>query len=77
MSKDYIHLPVIYFTVPIGINVRSRHHKLMLLANMKTAVDLKDKRVAVIGTGSSAIQIVPQVQKVARHVVSFMRSVTW
>ena len=26
-------------------------------------VDYKDKRVAVIGTGSSAIQIIPQVQK--------------
>ena len=27
------------------------------------AVDWKDKRVAVIGTGSSAIQMVPQLQK--------------
>lgn len=41
------------------------------------SVDLKDKRVAVIGTGSSAIQIVPQVQKVAKHLTTFMRSSTW
>ena len=33
--------------------------------------------MAVIGTGSSAIQIVPQVQKKAKHLTAFMRSVTW
>jgi cation diffusion facilitator CzcD-associated flavoprotein CzcO len=33
--------------------------------------------VAVIGTGSSAIQTIPQVQRKASHVVAFMRSVTW
>ena len=40
-------------------------------------MDYADKEVAVIGTGSSAIQIVPQVQKKARHLTAFMRSVTW
>ena len=40
-------------------------------------MDYADKTVAVIGTGSSAIQIVPQVQKKAKHVTAFMRSVTW
>ena len=35
-------------------------------------VDLTGKRVAVIGTGASSIQIVPEVQKVAGHV-----DVTW
>jgi cation diffusion facilitator CzcD-associated flavoprotein CzcO len=33
--------------------------------------------VAVIGTGSSAIQIIPQVQKTAKKLTAFMRSVTW
>ena len=33
--------------------------------------------MAVIGTGSSAIQIIPQVQKTAKKVTAFMRSVTW
>lgn len=27
------------------------------------SVDLKDKKVALLGTGSSAVQILPQVQK--------------
>ena len=40
-------------------------------------MDYTDKTVAVIGTGSSAIQIVPQVQKKAKHLTTFMRSVTW
>ncbi|KAK5079114.1 hypothetical protein LTR64_002465 [Lithohypha guttulata] len=41
------------------------------------SVDMKGKRVAVLGTGSSAIQITPQVQKVASHLKCFMRSTTW
>ncbi|KAF2117373.1 cyclohexanone monooxygenase [Lophiotrema nucula] len=40
-------------------------------------VDYTDKTVAVIGTGSSSIQIVPQIQKKAKHLTAFMRSVTW
>ncbi|KAL2875662.1 hypothetical protein SGCOL_009124 [Colletotrichum sp. CLE4] len=34
----------------------------------------KDKRVAVIGVGSSAIQIMPQMQKKAKHVTNFSSS---
>jgi cation diffusion facilitator CzcD-associated flavoprotein CzcO len=37
-------------------------------------VDLHDKRVAVIGTGASAIQFVPEIREVARHVTVFQRS---
>ena len=51
--------------------------KLLHSANWDTNVDYTDKTVAVIGTGSSAIQIVPQVQKKAKHLTAFMRSVTW
>lgn len=50
---------------------------LMHSANWDMSVDWSDKTVAVIGTGSSAIQIVPQVQKTAKHLTAFMRSVTW
>lgn len=41
------------------------------------SVDFKDKTAAVIGTGSSAIQIVPQLQKTCKKVVCYMRSETW
>ena len=39
--------------------------------------DFAGKRVGIIGNGSSAIQIVPKLQKVAGHLVNFMRTPTW
>jgi cation diffusion facilitator CzcD-associated flavoprotein CzcO len=41
------------------------------------SVDLTGKRVAVIGTGASAIQIVPEVQKVAGHLDVYQRTAPW
>ena len=46
-------------------------------ARWRHDVDLTGKRVAVIGTGASAIQFVPEVQKVAGHVTVFQRSAPW
>ncbi|WP_110208287.1 flavin-containing monooxygenase [Nocardioides daejeonensis] len=40
-------------------------------------VDLTGKRIAVIGTGASAIQIVPQVQKLAAHLDVYQRTAPW
>ncbi|NVO54262.1 NAD(P)/FAD-dependent oxidoreductase [Rhodobacteraceae bacterium B1Z28] len=37
-------------------------------------VDLVDKRIAVIGTGASAVQFVPEIAKTARHITIFQRS---
>lgn len=39
--------------------------------------DYSDKRVAVIGNGSSAIQIVPSIQPIVRSMTTFIRSPTW
>jgi cation diffusion facilitator CzcD-associated flavoprotein CzcO len=39
--------------------------------------DLTGKRVAVIGTGASAIQIVPEVAKVAAHLDVYQRTAPW
>lgn len=41
------------------------------------AVDLRGKRVAVIGTGASAIQFVPEVAKVAQRVDLYQRTPPW
>ena len=46
-------------------------------ASWDHSVDFKDKQVGVIGTGSSSVQIVPQLQKVVKHLEVFMRSSTW
>ena len=41
------------------------------------SLDLTDKNVAVLGTGSTAAQLVPEVVKVAKKVYSIQRSPTW
>jgi cyclohexanone monooxygenase len=50
---------------------------LMHSARWDHAVDLTNKRVAVLGTGSTASQLLPAVAKVAKRVYSVQRSPTW
>ncbi|KUI19919.1 cyclohexanone monooxygenase [Mycobacterium lehmannii] len=50
---------------------------LMHTARWDHSVDLTGKRVAVLGTGSTAAQLVPEVAKVAERVYSVQRSPTW
>ncbi|MCZ6830953.1 MAG: NAD(P)/FAD-dependent oxidoreductase, partial [Gammaproteobacteria bacterium] len=40
-------------------------------------VDLTGKRIAIIGSAASAVQIVPQVAKVAGHLTVLQRSANW
>jgi len=49
----------------------------MHTARWDHSVDLTGKRVAVLGTGSTAAQLVPEVAKVASAVYSVQRSPTW
>ena len=49
----------------------------MHTARWDHSVDLRDARVAVLGTGSTAAQLVPEVAKVAEKVYSVQRSPTW
>jgi hypothetical protein len=51
--------------------------QLMHSAAWDKSCDWEGKTVAVIGTGSSTIQMVAQIQKTAKHMTAFMRSVTW
>ncbi len=51
-------------------------HKI-LSARWDHDYDMTDKRVAVIGTGASAVQIVPELVKVARSVKVFQRTPGW
>jgi len=46
-------------------------------AQWRHDVDLTGKRVAVIGTGASAIQFVPQIQKLAGRVDLYQRTPPW
>jgi cyclohexanone monooxygenase len=46
-------------------------------ARWRHDVDLTGKRVAVIGTGASAIQLVPELQKVVGHLDVYQRTPNW
>ncbi|KAF5560657.1 monooxygenase [Fusarium napiforme] len=46
-------------------------------ARWDMTADLSGKRVAVIGAGSSALQIVPTIQPIVSKLVNFIRSPTW
>ncbi|KAJ6010385.1 sterigmatocystin biosynthesis monooxygenase [Penicillium sp. IBT 35674x] len=46
-------------------------------ANYNPDVSLRGKRVAVIGNGSSGIQVTAAVQKVASHMSVYLRNPTW
>ena len=46
-------------------------------ANYPKDLDLERKRVAVVGTGSSGIQIVAALQPRVKHMYHWIRSPTW
>jgi cation diffusion facilitator CzcD-associated flavoprotein CzcO len=46
-------------------------------ARWRHDVDLAGKRVAVVGTGCSAIQVVPEIQPIVRQVDVYQRSAGW
>lgn len=46
-------------------------------SNWDPEFDPKDKSVAVIGNGASGIQVVPELQKVVKHLDHYARSRTW
>jgi cation diffusion facilitator CzcD-associated flavoprotein CzcO len=46
-------------------------------ANWDDSVDWRDKRVAVLGCGSSGVQIVAAIQPDVAHLTTFIRTPTW
>ncbi len=46
-------------------------------ARWNHAYDLCGKRIAVIGTGASAIQFIPQIQPLAKELYIFQRTAPW
>ncbi|KAK6359205.1 hypothetical protein TWF696_000369 [Orbilia brochopaga] len=51
--------------------------KIVHSANWDSSLDYEDKNVAVIGIGSSAIQIVPEMQKKVKMMDHYARGKTW
>ncbi|KUJ09108.1 FAD/NAD(P)-binding domain-containing protein [Mollisia scopiformis] len=58
-----------------GINEYEGH--LRHSSNWDPSFDPKGKTVAVIGNGASGIQVVPELQKVVKHLDHYARSKTW
>ncbi|KAJ5520427.1 hypothetical protein N7463_000880 [Penicillium fimorum] len=61
----------------VGPTSRGFKGKLIHSASWDTSLDWSGKNVALIGNGSSAIQILPTIQPTAKSVTNFMRSPTW
>ena len=51
--------------------------KAMHTARWDHSVDLRGKRVAVVGTGASAIQVIPAIAPEAEHVIVLQRTPPW
>jgi cation diffusion facilitator CzcD-associated flavoprotein CzcO len=65
---------------PFLANIKNRDtYKGSLIhpARWDHSVDLTDKTVAVIGNGSSALQIVPAIKDKVKQLDNYVRSTTW
>ena len=51
--------------------------ELMHSANWNHRYDFRGKRIALIGNGSSAIQVLPELAPLGTHVTNYVRSKTW
>ena len=72
-ASGALHVP----HIPPYANMDKFTKTLFHAAKWDPTVDLKDKKVAVIGTGATAIQLVPASAKVASCVTVFQRSAAW
>ena len=66
--------------IPSYPNIKGLHDfkgVTMHSAKWDHSVDLQGKRIAVIGTGASAIQVVPEMAKVASELYVFQRTPAW
>lgn len=64
-------------TYPDIEGLRSFEGELMHSARWDDAVDLDGKRVGVIGTGASAIQVVPAIQPQVESIAVYQRTAPW
>lgn len=69
----YLHEPIL----PQIDGLAEFRGELFHSARWDHAADLTGKRIAVIGTGASAIQFVPELQQQASHLTVYQRSAQW
>ena len=59
-----------------GLSTTSPAH-VMHTARWDHDVDLRGKRVAIIGTGASAVQVIPTIAPEVEHLTVFQRTPIW
>ena len=69
--------PITEPSIPKIKGIESFTGEMFHSARWNHGYDLKDKRVAVIGTGASAIQFIPQIQPTVKSLVVFQRTAPW
>ena len=69
--------PITEPQIPKIKGIESFEGEMFHSARWNHVYDLNDKRIAVIGTGASAIQFIPQIQPIAKNVVVFQRTAPW
>jgi len=69
--------PLSNFSFPNIAGIENFKGKKIHSANWDHDYDIKGKRIAVIGTGASAIQIIPELVKTAEFVKVFQRTPGW
>lgn len=81
---EYLSKTVVFATGPITEaqipkldGIESFRGEMFHSARWNHNYDLTGKRIAVIGTGASAIQFVPQIQPLAKELLVFQRTAPW
>jgi cation diffusion facilitator CzcD-associated flavoprotein CzcO len=73
LGNGALHLPSVPELPGLGTFAGKQFHS----AKWDHAYDLRGKRVGIVGTGASSIQIVPRVAEVAGHLDVFQRTPPW
>ena len=80
MQSDFLVSAVGQLNVPREPEIPGLHDfqgKMMHSARWDWSYDMKGKRIAVIGNGATAAQIVPEVAKEASHLAVYQRTPNW
>ena len=65
------------FSVPDVENLEAFKGQVLHTAEWDDSIDLNGKTVALVGAGSSSLQVLPMIQPKAKHVDQYIRSSTW
>ncbi|KAL4923134.1 flavin-containing monooxygenase [Aspergillus undulatus] len=65
------------WSLPKIEGIESFQGKLLHTAKWDPSYDTTNKRIAVIGNGSSALQVIPAVQPTAQRITNYIRNATW